>query len=62
MNLFIAVVFFCSGGECYFWKAADNFFNEKECVQAINKFAKSLEEKEIPSFGSCLVVNTRNSV
>jgi hypothetical protein len=62
MNLFIAVVFFCSGGECYFWKAPTNYYNKEECVRAVDNFSKLLEDKEIPSFGNCLLVNTRNDI
>jgi hypothetical protein len=62
MNLFIAVVFFCASGECYFWKAPTNYYSQEECVKAVDRFTTLLEDKEIPSFGNCLVVNTRNEI
>jgi hypothetical protein len=62
MNLFIAVVFFCTGAECYFWKSPVNHYNKEECIAAIEKFASVLEQNGVVSFGQCLVVNTRNDI
>jgi hypothetical protein len=56
------VVFFCASGECYFWKAPTNYYSQAECAKAVDNFTALLEDKEIPSFGNCLVVNTRNDI
>lgn len=62
MNLFIAVVFFCAGENCFFWKAPTNYYNKEDCIKATDNFAQLLEDKKIPSFSNCLVVNTRNEI
>jgi hypothetical protein len=62
MNLFIAVVFFCTPESCYFWKAPSNYYKKEECVKAANNFSKLLEDKQIASYSTCFVVNTRNDI
>jgi hypothetical protein len=61
MKLFIAVAFFCLGEECYFWKAADNFYSIEQCGKALQEFIGKQDE-DLPIFGNCLVVNLRNNV
>jgi len=62
MNLFIAVVFFYTPDSCYFWQSPSNYYKQEDCVRVATNFSKLLEDKKIASFGSCLVVNTRNDI
>ena len=62
MNFFLAVVFFCSGPECYFWKAEQNYYSLEECQKSVVKFMNYLEAEKIQGMGQCLKVNTRNDI
>lgn len=62
MKLFLAVLFFCTDGQCYFWKSTDLFYSEVKCVQSLEAASKELEAKGIPSQGSCMQINIRNNL
>lgn len=62
MKLFIAVIFFCSGDQCAFWKSQDNFFNIEECTVEVAKAMQFFESQSAPAFGACLPINTKNNI
>jgi hypothetical protein len=62
MNLFIAVVFFCVGGQCYFWQGNQNYYTKAECEKVVKKFVDELYDKGAQGAGTCLPVSTRNNI
>jgi len=62
MNFFIAVVFFCTGPDCYFWKAEQNYYSVEDCQQEVMKFMDYLETEKVQGMGQCLKISTRNNI
>ena len=62
MKLFLAVVFFCVGDQCAFWKSETNFYSEKECTAEVAKAMQFFEEQNVAAFGTCLPINTKNNI
>ena len=62
MKLFIAVVFFCLGEECVFWKSHTNFYTQEECAKEIVTAVDTLEKQGVESMGTCLVVNLNQHI
>jgi hypothetical protein len=62
MKFWIAVVVFCSNGQCAFWKADENFYSEKECnVAAIGFMTKADQELDLQFMeGVCLPVSNKD--
>lgn len=62
MNMWIAVVVFCINGQCAFWKPDENFYSERECQAAAQKFMYKAEQ-ELPVDlieGVCLPITTKD--
>jgi hypothetical protein len=61
MKLFIAIVFFCQGQDCAFWKGDKISYTQEECRAYL---AQSLDH--FPKFpilvGTCIPVSTNNLV
>ena len=61
MKLFIAIIFFCQGEQCAFWKGDKVTYSEKECKTYL---AQSLDQ--FPNFhvviGTCIFVPTNNII
>jgi hypothetical protein len=62
MKLFLAVVFFCSNGQCYFWQSKDLYYDQQKCLEAVAAVLEGLEKNDVESEGTCLQINTRNNV
>jgi hypothetical protein len=62
MKLWIAVVVFCIDGQCAFWKPDENFYSERECTAAAQKFMyKANKELDVDLIeGVCLPINTKD--
>lgn len=45
MNIWIAVVVMCANGQCGFWKPDDNYYSERECQAAAQKFMYKIEQE-----------------
>ena len=56
MISFIAVVFFCIKGECYFYNGQTLHNSEQSCIAEIKKFDQELKKNKIDSFFSCIRV------
>jgi hypothetical protein len=62
MNMWIAVVVFCMNHQCAFWKPDENFYRERECQAAAQKFMYKAEQ-ELPVDlieGVCLPITTKD--
>jgi hypothetical protein len=62
MKLFLAVVFFCGNGQCYFWQSKDLYYDQQKCLEAVKAVQQGLEKNDVESEGTCLQINTRNNV
>ena len=62
MSFFIAIAFFCTGDDCYFWKSDVNFYSQEECTKAVVAFMDSTEAQGVQSVGQCLKINTKNNI
>lgn len=62
MKLFLAVVFFCVGDQCAFWKAETNFYTAEECTVEVQKAMKFFEDQNVAAFGTCLPISTKNNI
>jgi hypothetical protein len=56
MSIWVAVVFFCAGSECAFWKADELFTNKKECEVSLHKAMDSLERNGAETAGACMSI------
>lgn len=62
MKLFLAVVFFCSNGQCAFWQSKDLFYDKDKCLQIVAAVQEQLGSSNVESEGACLAINTRNNI
>jgi hypothetical protein len=64
MKFWIAVVIFCSEGQCAFWKASENYYSEKECNIAAISFMKKADAELQLDFieGVCLTVTSKDQI
>lgn len=62
MNLFLAVIFFCNGGNCYFWKSTELFYTEEKCIAALKLGSDELDSKGVPNNGTCLPINVGKNI
>ena len=62
MNFFLAVIFFCSNGQCYFWKSDELFYDKDKCQATLEAASKALEDQKIKNQGVCLPLTTKNNV
>jgi hypothetical protein len=58
MKFFIAVVFFCIGDECAFFKGDTNYYKLQDCQQKVASVVKELDSKGIMNEGVCLPIKT----
>jgi hypothetical protein len=54
MSIWIAIVFFCAGQECAFWKADELFTNKKACEAAMQNAVDRLEANNVEAAGACM--------
>jgi hypothetical protein len=61
MKLFIAIIFFCQGEQCAFWKGDKVTYSEKECgaylAQSLDQFSNFYVV-----IGTCVFVPTNNII
>lgn len=62
MKLFLAVVFFCSNGQCAFWKSTDLYFDKDKCMEQVNAVEQQLGKQNVESAGACLEITTKNNI
>lgn len=62
MKFFIAVLFFCQDEQCFFWKSADLFYSEEQCIKVLAAGSKELESNGIESKGTCMQINTGKNI
>jgi hypothetical protein len=62
MKFWIAVVVFCTNGQCAFWKGNDNYYSEKECnLAAMSFMSKADQELELQFIeGVCLPITNKD--
>jgi len=60
MKLFLAVIFFCSGGQCYFWKSPEMQYSHEECLKILQSAQQKLNKQGIENEGTCLPINIKN--
>ena len=54
MSIWIAVVFFCAGSECAFWKAEELFKSKDRCENTLFAAMDKLESKGTEAAGACM--------
>jgi len=54
MTMWIAVAFFCVGGDCAFWKADENYYSQEKCEAKVKDVLKALGDSAVD--GVCLPV------
>lgn len=54
MSFWIAIVLFCVGGECSFWKSEKLFSTEAECAVTIKQALTYFEQQAEFGTGTCL--------
>lgn len=62
MKLFLAVVFFCVGEQCSFWKSENNYYNVEECAAEVRKAMQFFEDQGVINAGTCLPISTKNNI
>lgn len=62
MKLFLAVVFFCSDGQCAFWKSKELYFDQDKCGQTVAAVQQQLTKQGIESAGTCIEITTKNNI
>jgi hypothetical protein len=56
MKFFIAVVFFCVGEDCAFFKGDINYYSIEDCKKRVVQVTKELDSKGIKNEGVCLPI------
>ena len=56
MNIWIAVIFFCHGGDCAFWKATDVYDTKAQCEEVLSGALDIFEPNTNAAAGTCLEV------
>jgi hypothetical protein len=56
MKFFIAVVFFCVGEDCAFFKGDINYYSIEDCQRKVAAVIKELDENGIKNEGVCLPI------
>jgi hypothetical protein len=56
MKFFIAVVFFCVGEDCAFFKSDVNYYSIEDCQRKVASVIKELDENGIQNEGVCLPI------
>jgi len=56
MNFFMAVVFFCTPGDCGFWKSDQIFDTKVECEKTLTEALDVLEANSEMAAGACLKI------
>jgi len=54
MSFFIAVLFFCMGDQCVFYKEDEIFNDEKSCQKVVMERFKELQAQGVQSRGVCM--------
>ena len=54
MSIWIAIVFFCAGSECAFWKADELFNTKEQCEANLHKAMDTLERHGREAAGACM--------
>jgi hypothetical protein len=62
MNFFVAIIFFCANGECYFWKDNNLHYDKDKCEQVLQDAQQALNANGLENEGSCLPISTKNNV
>jgi hypothetical protein len=62
MKLFLAVIFFCNNGQCYFWKSSELFFNIANCEKVLEAASAALDAQGNKNQGVCLPITTNNNI
>jgi hypothetical protein len=56
MKFFIAVVFFCVGEDCAFFKSDVNYYSIEDCQRKVASVIKELDANGIKNEGVCLPI------
>jgi hypothetical protein len=56
MKFFIAVVFFCVGDDCAFFKSDVNYYSIEDCKKRVIQVTKELDSNGIKNEGVCLPI------
>jgi hypothetical protein len=56
MKFFIAVVFFCVGDDCAFFKSDVNYYSIEDCQRKVASVIKELDSNGIKNEGVCLPI------
>jgi hypothetical protein len=56
MKFFIAVVFFCVGDDCAFFKGDINYYSIEDCKKRVIQVTKELDSNGIKNEGVCLPI------
>jgi len=56
MNFWVAVIFFCHGGECSFWKATDVYDTKTQCEGVLAGALDVFEPNTDAAAGGCLEI------
>jgi hypothetical protein len=62
VKFFLAVIFFCNGEQCFFWKSSELFYKQEECLKVLKEASQALYQKGFENEGSCLQISTNKNI